>query len=286
MNCQWQSLLNIIPPAMRREVDEHGRQTMQELRMRVGLQPELVLHSRSVMLDRSITQGDILFCLNAATKYSPWTSESIKEGYITAVGGHRIGVCGHACYENGDLKNVTSVSSLCIRVARDFKGISKDLYKRKGSLLIIGSPGFGKTTLLRDLIRSISEHQTGAVTVLDERRELFPVSAGVFAFERGVRTDVMSGVQKRRGMEMALRTMGPSVIAVDEITNEEDCLALQEIANCGVRIIATAHASGLDELKKRTTYEYLLKRGVFDTLVTLHSDKSWEEEGLINCILN
>lgn len=284
MNCQWQPLLNILPPAMRREVDEHGRQTMQELRLRVGLQPELVLHSRSVLLDRIVTQGDILFCLNAATKYSPWTSESIRVGYITAAGGHRIGVCGHACYENGEMKNVSSVSSVCIRVARDFKGISKDLYKRNGSLLIIGRPGSGKTTLLRDLVRSISEHQTGAVTVLDERRELFPVSTGIFAFERGLRTDVMSGVQKSKGMEMALRTMGPSVIAVDEITNEEDCRALQDIANCGVRLLATAHASCLTELKNRTIYQSLLNRGVFDTLVTMHQDKSWKEEVLNKCL--
>ena len=284
MNCQWQALLNIIPPYMRKDVDELGREGLQELRMRIQQKTELVLNNHLLHLDREVTPADIQFTINSATKYSPWTSESIRYGYITAAGGHRIGVCGHACYDDGELKNISSVSSICIRVARDFHKISGDLYKRRGSVLIIGKPGSGKTTLLRDLIRTVSDLGNDAVIVLDERRELFPVTAGHFAFDRGRRTDVMSGVGKSIGLEMALRTMGPDVIAVDEITNGEDCRSLQDISNCGVRFLATAHASNLEELKSREVYRMVLRHGIFQTLVVMRDDKSWYEEVLEPCI--
>lgn len=284
MNCQWQALLNILPPYMRKDVDTLGREGLQELRLRIQQKPELVLNYQLLRLDREVSPADIQFTINSATQYSPWTSESIRYGYITANGGHRIGVCGHACYEDGKLKTISSVSSLCIRVARDFHNISGDLYKRRGSVLIIGKPGSGKTTLLRDLIRAVSDLGNDAVTVLDERGELFPVSSGQFSFDRGRRTDVMSGVRKRIGMEMALRTMGPAVIAVDEITNAEDCRALQDISDCGVRLLATAHATDLTELKSRDAYRTILMHGIFRTLVVMRDDKSWYEEVLEPCI--
>ncbi len=280
MRCQWQELLNILPGWMRQAVDEQGREDMQELRLRSNMPPQIVKSGHCVWLQRTVTGDDISFCLNTATRYSPWVAGSIREGYVTASGGHRIGLCGECVYDGQAVRNFGRITSLCIRVARDFEGISGELYKRIGSCLIIGSPGSGKTTFLRDLIRMQSNHINGSVAVLDERRELFPSSAGKFFFERGQHTDVLSGCKKADGLQMLLRTMGPSVIALDEITAQEDCAALADAAWCGVRLIATAHAANKKELFSRKLYQPILESKLFDTLVTIHPDKSWQEEVL------
>lgn len=278
MKCQWSSLLGILPGWMQDDVDRHGRETLQELRLRVGRQPELVKKDGSIWLTREASSQDIRFCINAASRYSPWTAGTVRDGYLTAAGGHRIGLCGECVYENGEVKNIHTVSSVCIRVARDFDGISGQLYKRDSSILIIGSPGSGKTTFLRDLIRNISQYRTGAVAVLDERRELFPMVEGRPCFPAGRRTDVLSGCRKKDGLERVLRTMGPSVIALDELVSQEECEALLYACWCGTRLIATAHATCFEELCFRSLFQPILQSGVFSTLVTIHPDKTWQEE--------
>ena len=279
MRCQWQEFINLLPGWMRQPVDEHGAQQLQELHLRMDEPPQLILKNQSIWLNKPVRGEDLRFCINAATKYSPWTAGSIQHGYITAPGGHRIGLCGECSFEGQALKNIAPVTSLCMRVARDFYGISADTWKEQGSVLIIGPPGSGKTTFLRDLIRQISNHGKGAVTVLDERRELFPCSAGKFFFERGRQTDVLSGGRKQTMICCALQTMSPSVIALDEITAAEDCAALLEAAWCGVQLIATAHAGSKEELYARKTYEPLVSQGIFDTLITMRTDKTWQKEG-------
>lgn len=280
MICQWQELMRLIPSWMRQAVDEQGREDTQEIRLRLHGRPELVKSSGSIWIDGIVSSEDISFCLNTSTRYSPWTSESITDGYITALGGHRIGLCGQCVYDGKILKNINGITSLCIRVARDYEGISKSVYQNKGSILIIGAPGCGKTTFLRDLIRRISDMGNRTVAVIDERRELFPYQNGTYSFERGKRTDVLSGCKKSAGLDMLLRTMGPSVIALDEITEQEDCRALSEAAWCGVQLIATAHASDRKDLFTRKIYSTILDTKIFSTLITIRPDKSWKEETL------
>ena len=278
MRCQWQEFLNLLPIWLRQAVDEQGKDDLQELRLRVNAPPELVKMHQSVWLNRCIKQDDLSFCLNAATRYSPWTSGSITDGFVTAAGGHRIGLCGECVYEGAKLKNIVPLTSVNIRVAREFSGVSGNVYQSPGSILIIGSPGSGKTTFLRDLIRMISDHGNGAVVALDERRELFPNSNGDIFFERGRRTDVMSGCTKQAALEMAVRTMGPAVIAVDEITNIRDCTALSYAAWCGVRLIATAHATSKRDLYARKLFQPILENKIFQTLIIIHPNKTWSEE--------
>ena len=138
-------------------------------------------------------------------------------------------------------------------------------------MLILGAPGRGKTTLLRDIARQISEKST--VAVVDERGEIFPSG-----FVRGDRMDVLTGVPKAGGVEMVLRTMGPEWIAVDEITAEEDCRALLQAQGCGVRLLATAHAGSPEEFRARPVYKALLDNHLFEYLLILHSDKSYRTE--------
>ena len=279
MICKWQELLWILPLWLRSEVDKQKNRSINEIRLRLHSPPEIISQEGCSILTRCTTAEDLYFCMNAATKYSPWTSSSIKDGFITAAGGHRIGLCGECVYAGDQLKNINALTSLCIRVAKDCPGLTDSLQNINGSVLIIGKPGSGKTTFLRDLVRNLSQKER--VTVIDERRELFPVVAGQFAFDRGPHTDVLSGCKKTAGLEMAIRTMAPDIVAVDEITGSRDCMALENAAWCGVRILATAHAGSRSELFFRKIYQPLLQNKIFQTLIVLQKDKSWKQEVML-----
>lgn len=271
MNCGWKELLSILPPRLRPGVDKLGREDAQDIRLRVGAQTEVVTGRGSFWLPEAATQGDVDFCINAASRYSPWAASTVAQGYLTAPGGHRIGLCGEAVCRDGRMEGIRKVTSLCIRVARDFPGIGKKAAEINGSLLILGAPGWGKTTLLRDVIRHKSE--ICPVSVVDERRELFPE-----AFPWGKRTDILYGCPKSRGIEMLLRTMGPKYIAVDEITAQVDCDALIQGANCGVSFLATAHAASLGDFRSRPVYRPLVEHKIFGTVLVLRADKTYTLE--------
>ena len=270
MMCAWNALLEIVPRQMRHKVDEVGRYALEELRLRQGAPPELVLGRKSIWMDTTCTGEDIGFCIRAASQYSPWAAESIQRGFLTAPGGHRLGLCGLALYRNGEMTGMREITSVCIRVARDYPGIAADA-PTSGSVLILGAPGWGKTTLLRDLIRQRS--QLCQVSVVDERGELFPEG-----FDTGVRTDILRGCCKEQGMEQVLRTMGPSCIALDEITAVQDCEGLIRAAGCGVTILATAHASSLEEFRNRPIYRPLAERKIFHHILMLGPDKRYHWE--------
>ena len=281
MRCDWNAFVNILPLWMRETVDKQGRETLLELRLRLGLQPELVTMKGSIWLNRTIKKDDLIYCVNAASRYSPWAAETMSRGYITALGGHRLGICGTATMEKSNMKGISNPTSICLRVARDFPGIAKGFSSVAGSILIIGNPGSGKTTLLRDLIRQKGNAGSGCICVVDEKGELFPSSGDQFNFNIGKRTDVITGFSKKQGIELVLRNMCPTVIAVDEITAEEDCQALVHAGWCGVNLFATAHARNLDELMLRPVYHPLIKKKLFDTVVILQQDKSWRLERII-----
>ena len=273
MKCAWNELLAILPLWMRQQVDELGRHSLLELRLRVGSPPELKRKDASLHLKRNITEEDLRYTVNTASKYSPWATATVAEGYITAAGGHRIGLCGEAVVQAGCMTGIRRVDSLCIRVARDFPGIADGLKSFSGSVLIIGRPGAGKTTLLRDLIRLRGQRET--VAVVDERGELFPILG---KFIRGGKIDILTGCTKKQGVETLLRVMGPDTIAVDEITSAEDCEALIRTGWCGVSLLATAHAVSVSDIKKRPVYQPLMRSGLFETAVILQPDKSWRLE--------
>ncbi len=277
MICAWKELLDILPAWMRQDVDSQGKQTLQEIRLRLQQPPELICRDRTVSLKRAVVREDLAFCVNAASRYSPWAAEGTAQGYLTAPGGHRIGLCGRAVVKQGGWSGLRALSSLCIRVARDFPGIAAGV-PQTGSILILGRPGSGKTTLLRDLIRQISDRGPGSIAVVDEREELFPAGPEGPCFWTGRRTDILSGCGKAQGIQAAVRTMGPVFVAVDEITAQEDSLALLQAAGCGVRLLATAHGASAADLEVRPIYRSLVRNKIFDVFVVMQQDKSWKLE--------
>lgn len=261
MNWNKAQLLAILPQRLRGEDYEAVR----EVRLRLGRPPRLVTDTGVRDVEGAVMEEELRYVIHAASRYSPWNAASLKEGYLTAPGAHRIGVCGE-----GTGEGLTELRSLCIRVARDLTGIAAGL-PMEGSLLILGPPGSGKTTLLRDYVRRLSH--TFTVSVVDQRRELFPEG-----FARGENTDVLSGVDKPRGIDMVLRAMGPQIIAMDEVTSGADCQALLRAAWCGVRLVATAHADSVRDLCRRSVYRPLAEAGLFERAAVLDHRQRWHLE--------
>ena len=194
MTCAWKELLAVLPLWMRKEVDMQDNGSLREIRLRINSPPELVLPEKSLWLERKISREDLEYTVNVVSRYSPWAAATVSRGYITARGGHRIGLCGEAIMQKGEITSIGTITSLCIRVAADFPGIAAEIPACQNSILILGAPGWGKTTLLRDLIRQISHKDI--VCVVDERGELFPPG-----IEPGKRMDVLSGCDKKTAYE-------------------------------------------------------------------------------------
>lgn len=272
MKCAYNELLRILPPGLREGLTGYEASLL-ELRLRLNRPAELVLLQGSRWLDTPVTQEELSFCLNAASRYSPWAAATVAQGFLTAPGGHRLGICGQAVVKDGRFAGIRQAESICIRVARDFPGIARTIPLPERGLLILGAPGWGKTTVLRDFCRKAAEE--APVAVVDERQELFPPG-----FNLGRRMDILSGCPKTQGIEMVLRTMSPAWIGVDEITAGEDCRALLQAFGCGVRLIATAHAAGMEDFRRRRVYAPLGEQGIFDRVVILHRDKTFHLEAM------
>lgn len=192
--------------------------------------------------------------------------DELKKGFVTIEGGHRIGVCGTGVLKDNEIHNIKNINSLNIRVAHEINGCSDKLGFCYGSLLVISPPGCGKTTMIRDLCRSIGKKNK--VSIVDERGEIAGVHKGTSCFDIGDMTDVLSLVPKEVGIEYVLRTMSPEYIVTDEISFS-DCQAIGRALSYGVHIIATAHGNNIDETLLRTG----LNKKYFNKIVLLSNKK-------------
>lgn len=201
--------------------------------------------------------------------------DMIAKGFIPLRGGCKAGVAGRAVMKNGSVYSVSSFNSVNIRVSRSFYGCSKDLIEKVGeecaSFLIIGAPLSGKTTILRDLCRFYSgkERLTPLKTaIIDERDEIASRSFGE-SIDVGVHTDVLTLYPKAIGMEIAVRTLSPDIVVLDEIGSDDEARAMLSAINTGVNFIATAHGSSLEEVLRRPNIKRLVNAGAFKKAVVL-----------------
>lgn len=294
-----QEVLPVLPGNIRQLLDrlpESFLEQVEEIRLRQGRPLVLGLAGKDVFVadDGSttdsasgaylVTPADINRLVQAISSSSLYAlEEELRNGFITLPGGHRVGMSGRAVVEKGKVKTLKHLSCFNIRVSREIIGsadtVLNYLVDRSRSTIyhtvLVSPPRCGKTTLLRDLIRRISnggpEPDLPGLTVgvVDERSEIAACYQGVPQRDVGMRTDVLDGCPKAEGMMLLLRAMGPQVIATDEIGRQEDIAALEEVMNAGVKVLATVHGSSITELAVRPSLAYLFQLKMVERFVIL-----------------
>lgn len=272
----WQQAISCLPPPRAAQLAALDRQgEVEELRLRAGQPPAAKTAEGEQPLDlRPVTAQELRETLSRAARYSVHSyAESLKNGFVTLGGGHRLGVCGTVAEENGQVVGVRGLASLNLRIARQFTGLAAQIVPWIGdgapqSVLLLSPPGLGKTTLLREWVRLVSD-KGYTVAVADERSEIAALADGVPQFDVGRCTDVMEGCDKKQAALMLLKTMSPALLAFDEITAPADVEAVSLCAHCGTAVVASAHAADVDDLRQRPLYRALLELGVFGRAVVI-----------------
>ncbi len=258
------------------------KKRLQEIRLRAG-QPLILTYAgkEQELCEVCVKKRDIEQILEWLCGYGIYAyQEEMAKGYLSIKGGHRVGIGGQVvCDPTGSVTQFKYISSLLIRVSHNITGIAEPLLDRlyrQGKILntlILSPPGCGKTTLLRDLLRSVSDgNRCGKgqnVSLIDEREELAHSYMGVPVLNVGRRTDVISGCEKAVAMEMCLRSLGPEVVAVDEIYSEKDLEAVKRLKGCGCAILATHHAYTFEEFSEKPFGKEAISEKLFERFVLL-----------------
>lgn len=248
-----------------------------EIRLRTGNNIILKFCGKEIITKYVVAKEEILNILLGISKNSIYSIQNdINNGFLTIKGGHRVGVTGEVVLEDGKIKNIKNISSMNIRIAREIKGAANKLigYIVNGNnisnTLIVSPPGCGKTTILRDLIRQISNMGKN-ISLIDERGELASMYEGKAMLDIGSRTDVMSFCPKHLGITLVTRSMGPDIIATDEIGSMLDVDAIKNATLTGVNLLLTMHGRDLNDLKRNKEMTEIIAEGYFDVIVFLSS---------------
>ena len=279
---KYKQIMNILSEDVKNVIEQEHLQFdhLQEIRLRTGCPVILLYRGKEKILPVKITEKGIRETIDYVSNYSLYAYENeLKQGFITIEGGHRVGMAGQVLIENGRVKNLKQISSLNVRVSHEIVGCADKLLpyithnKQMYHTLLISPPRCGKTTLLRDLIRQISDGNEWVkgctVGVVDERSELAGCYQGIPQNCMGMRTDVLDGCPKAEGMLMLIRSMSPQVVAVDEIGAPEDIQAIKYAMHCGCKMIATVHGESMEEIQKKPLFERMIREKCFERYVLL-----------------
>lgn len=272
------------------------KQKIEEIRLRQERPVVISLNDRDLFLGRSgsltssagegytVTSDDMERLINLISGSSIYAlEEELKSGFITVPGGHRVGITGKTVLEGGKVKTLKYLSGCNIRISREIRGAASAVVPHVINIkcnciyhtFLISPPRCGKTTILRDLVRQVSNGITElvfpgmTVGLVDERSEIAGCYRGIPQRDIGLKTDVLDGCPKAEGMMMLLRSMGPQVIAVDEIGRREDVEALEEVLNAGVKILATAHGSSVEELAERPVLSGMISSKMIERYIII-----------------
>ena len=281
-------VMKILPRSVREMVkaERLDFRFLQEIRLRTG-QPVTILYKGEECLlplyatmKYRVSHNEIREAVDYICNYSLYAYENeLRQGFVTIEGGHRVGLAGQVILEDGKVKNIKYISSINIRISHEVVNCADQVFPyitRQRQLyhtLIISPPRCGKTTLLRDIIRQVSDGNEWVkgctVGVVDERSELGGCYLGQAQNNLGMRTDILDGCPKAEGMIMLIRSMAPQVIAVDEIGASEDIRAIEYAMHCGCRMIATVHGESIEELQKKPFFEQMIKYKRFERYIVL-----------------
>jgi len=254
--------------------------TLEEIRLRNNKNIILKFTESEKILKYIVKTKDILETLEKITENSLYTYEKqIVNGFITLPKGHRVGITGDAVYESGKVINISHISGMNFRIARQVKDCSKHILNKlydKGEFkntLIVGVPGSGKTTILKDLIKNISDGSEYAegitVGVVDERDEIAAMYKGIEQNNLGIRTDVISNLPKELGIKMLIRSMSPKVIAVDELGGKKDSEMINYASRSGVKILATMHGDSIQDVELNPQMYEILQNKIIQEIIVL-----------------
>jgi len=303
-----EEILKLLPLNLAEELREIfiNNLSVQEIRIKANKPVIVNLSYKEIILRFIPSIDDLKQILVRISNYSLYAyEEEIRQGYITIKGGHRIGIAGECVLNKGEIKTIRNISSLNIRICHEVKGCSNEVMKyitKNDSILntlIVSPPKCGKTTILRDMARNISNGMPlynlkgKKVSVIDERSEIASCFNGIPQLDIGIRTDILDNCFKKDGMIMAIRSLSPEIIICDEIGTYGEIEALNMAFNSGVNIIVTIHGYSIDDVYKRAVFKELLENSILDRIIILSSRKgpgtieniySIEESGDVKCL--